>query len=53
MFGMDKIPTQDEYKNALKVHMDLDKKMINLGESNELACEDLVLSINASSSICW
>ena len=31
-----KIPTQDEYKNALEGDMNLDKKIIKLGELNEL-----------------
>ena len=35
--GMDKIPTQDEYENALKSVMDIDKKIIKFGELNELA----------------
>ena len=48
---MDKIATQDEYKNAIEVDMDLDKKIIKLGELNELLYEDLILSINPSSSV--
>ena len=28
--GMDKIPTQDEYKNALKSYTNLDKKNVKL-----------------------
>ena len=51
MLGVDKIPTQDEYENALEVDMDLNKKIIKLGELNELAYEDLILSINTSFSI--
>ena len=48
---MDKIATQDEYKNAMKGGMDLNKKIIKLGEFNELAYEDLILPINTSSSV--
>ena len=51
MSCMDMIPTQDDYENALKRDMDLDKKIIKLGESNELACEELILSINTSFSV--
>ena len=29
---MDKIPTQDEYENALKGDTDLNKKMVELGK---------------------
>ena len=49
--GMDKIPTQEEYENALEGDDDLNKKIIKLGELNELAYEDLILSINTSSSV--
>ena len=34
---MDKILMQEEYKNNLKGHKDLNKKIIKLGELNELA----------------
>ena len=51
MSGMDEIPTQDEYKNALKGDTDLNKKITKLGELNELAYEDVISSINTSSSI--
>ena len=37
--GVDKIPTVDEYENALKGDMDLDKKIVKLGDLNELAYE--------------
>ena len=40
--GMDKISTWDEYENALKQDMDLDKKIVKLGELHELACKDLI-----------
>ena len=36
MSGMDKIPTQDEYKNALEGDTDLNKMIVKLGELNEL-----------------
>ena len=51
MSGVDKIATQDEYKNALEGDADLNEKIIKLGELNELVYEDLILSINASSSV--
>ena len=50
--GMDKIPTKDEYKNALEVEMDLDKKIAKLGELNNLVHEDSIFSFNTSSSVC-
>ena len=40
--GVDKIPTQEEYKSALEGDKDLDKKIVKLGELNELAYEDLI-----------
>ena len=49
--GIDKIPTLDEYKNALKGDMDLPKKMEKIGELNELAYEVLILLINNTFSI--
>ena len=49
--GVDKIPTQKEYENPLEGGMDLYKKIIKLGEMNELAYEDLILSINTDSSV--
>ena len=51
MLGMDKIPTQDKYENALIGNIDLDKKILKLSELNKLAYEDLILSINTSSSV--
>ena len=48
---MDKIPTQEKYENALKGDDDLDKKIVKLGELNELAYKNLILSINTSSSV--
>ena len=35
--GVDKIPTVEEYENALKGDADLDKKLVKLGELNKLA----------------
>ena len=49
--GVDKIPTQEEYENALEGDDDLDKKIVKLGELNEPAYEALILSINTSSSV--
>ena len=49
--GVDKIPTQEEYKSALEGDKDLNKNIVKLGELNELAYEDLILSINTSSSV--
>ena len=51
MSGMDKIPTQDEYKNAMEGHMDVNEEIIKLGELNKLTHDDIVLSINTSSSV--
>ena len=51
MSGIDKSPMQEEYENALKGDMDLDKKIIKLGELNKLAYEDLILSIKTNSSV--
>ena len=48
---MDKIPTQEEYENALEGDDDLNKKIVKLSELNELAYEDLILLINTSSSV--
>ena len=45
---MDKIPTQEEYEDALKDDTDLDKMIIKLGELNELVYEDLILYINTT-----
>ena len=48
---VDKIPMQEEYQNALEGDEGLDKKIVKLGELNELAYEDLILLINTSSSV--
>ena len=45
------IPMQDEYKNALEVDMDMDKKIVKLSEFNELAYKDFILFIDTSSSV--
>ena len=42
---------QEEYENALEGDMVLNKKIIKLDELNELAYENLILSINTSSSV--
>ena len=44
--GVKKVLTQEEYENALEGNEDLDKKIVKLGELNELAYKDLILSIN-------
>ena len=49
--GVEKIPTQDEYESVLEGEEDLEKKIVKLGELNDLAHEDLILLINTSSSI--
>ena len=49
--GMDKIPMQDEYENALKGNTDLNTKTVKLGELNELTYEDFILSSNTSSPV--
>ena len=49
--GVDKIPTQEEYDEALEGNNNLDKRIVKLGELNELAYEDLILSINTNSSV--
>ena len=51
MSSMDKFPTHYKYENALKGDVDQDKKMIKFGELNELAYENLIWSINTSSSV--
>ena len=48
---MEKIPTQDEYKNAMEGDTDIDKFIIKLGEWNKLAYEDLILSIHTSLTV--
>ena len=40
MVGVYKISTQDEDKNALKGDMNLNKKVLKLGELKELAYDD-------------
>ena len=48
---MDKISIQEEYENALEGDDDLNKKIVKLCELDELAYEDLILSIKTSSSV--
>ena len=43
MSGVDKI-SQDLYKDAMEGNTDLKKKIMELGESKEIAYEDLILS---------
>ena len=52
MQGMDKSPMQHQYEEVLKGNEDLNKKIVKLGELNKLSYEDLILSINTSSSFC-
>ena len=52
MSGMDTFPSQDEYENAMEGDMDFNKKIIKLGELNELVNEDLILLINTC-FFCW
>ena len=51
MSGMEKILTQDEYKSTLEGDIDLNKKIIKLGELSKLDFEDWILSINSSSFV--
>ncbi len=44
--GVDKVPTVDEYNAAVGLSDDKKKNEVKLGELNELAYEDLILSIN-------
>ena len=46
MPGMDKIPTQEGYEDAIN------KKILKFGELNKLVYEDLILSIH-NQSHCW
>ena len=41
MSGVEKIPIQEEYKNTHEGEMDLDEKIMKLGELHELAYEHL------------
>ena len=45
------IPMQVEDESVLEGDEDFDKKIVKLGELNELAYEDLILWINTSSSV--
>ena len=44
--GVSKIPMQKEFKEALESNTHLDKEVVKIGESNKLACDDLIISIN-------
>ena len=46
---VDKIPTQEEYESALEGDDDLDKKILKLGELNELAYNNFILFKTSSS----
>ena len=46
--GVDEIPTQNKYENVMEGDTDLNKKIIKLGELNELSHKDLILWINTS-----
>ena len=43
MSGVDKIPPQDEYQNAIEGGMDLDNKITKLGELNVLESNDSII----------
>ena len=43
---MDEVLMQDEYETALEGNISLNQKIIKLGDLNELAYENLSLSIN-------
>ena len=51
MVEVDKVPIQHEYENALECDIDIDKKFIKLVGLNELAYDDIILSINTYSSV--
>ena len=42
---------QEEFEVAQKGNTDFDKKFVDWGELNELAYEDIILSINASYAV--
>ena len=50
LLGRDKVPTQEQLDLAETSSSDSDKKILKLGELNELAYEDIVLSINHTTS---
>ena len=49
--GVDKVPNEHKYEIALKGNTDLNKKIIKLGDINELAYESLIVFINTSSFV--
>ena len=48
--GVDRISTVDEYDAAVGTSEEEKKKVMKLGELNELAYEDLILSINGNTT---
>ena len=48
---MDEAPMKEGYENAQEDDMDANEKIIKFNELNKLAYEDLILSINTSSSV--
>ena len=42
---------QEKYEDAFKVKIDLNKKIVKLGDLNKLAEENLILSINSGSAV--
>ena len=50
LLGTEKVPTQEQIDLAESSSSSTDKKIIKLGELNELAYKDIVLSINHMSS---
>ena len=50
LLGTEKVPTQEQIDLAESSSSSTDKKIIKLGELNELAYKDIVLSINHTSS---
>ena len=51
MSGDDKITMQEEYENALEGDMELERKIIKLGELNEQNNEHSIFSIITNSSV--
>ena len=50
MVGEDKMPTQDKYDNDLNGDSELDRKVVKLGQLNELACKNLIVSISTNAT---
>ena len=51
MYSRDKMPIQDEYDNSIEGVPNFNKKIVKLGESNELTYKDLILLIKTSFSV--